>query len=384
MKKITRRIISTILVLVLVLSFNIVGLSSFAASAKTPSVINIFNGKESSKISLKKDQSIAYNVDKEVMYEELFNTVLDKENSTLPDDVSYEDFSFTMASRNVGDARTFSITYKGNDNYDASLPAIGTVTVTKGTMKVDVPFFKSVYCDEKLTDYVTVTPEDDDIYTYTIFAGINTSADIGLYVDLPEQVTSVISNKLVAEAWKLIDKDKYTLEERLAEGMTVKQFKDFLSNEDLLKVLNTLRVDTSGFEAVLKILNSDLVSTVIDDSRIAIGTPNRAGAYAVVALGTGSNYENAQDYGTLVVKKRWGATLQWKDNDPTKGAVVMYNGTAGHVQDGVKVIYSGLTSANKPYISTTAPTEAGKYVATAFLVGGNYMALPLVQSFTIA
>ncbi len=313
------------------------------------------------------------------MKQELFDAVVDQDNSTLPEGTTWDKLSYTIWNSNAGETKV-------DIWYGTDLTSLKStkVTIAKATMKVDVPFFKSVYCDEKLTDYVTVTPEDDDIYTYTIFAGINTSADIGLYVDLPEQVTSVISNKLVAEAWKLIDKDKYTLEERLAEGMTVKQFKDFLSNEDLLKVLNTLRVDTSGFEAVLKILNSDLVSTVIDDSRIAIGTPNRAGAYAVVALGTGSNYENAQDYGTLVVKKRWGATLQWKDNDPTKGAVVMYNGTAGHVQDGVKVIYSGLTSANKPYISTTAPTEAGKYVATAFLVGGNYMALPLVQSFTIA
>lgn len=378
MKKITRRIISTILVLVLVLSFNIVGLSSFAASAKTPTVASL-SGVE---IVLKEGQSITYNKDEDVMEQELFNTVVDQEKSTLPEGTTYDKLDYTFwLDRNVGE-KTVTIKYKGIKYLDSV--ASTKVTITKATMKVDVPFFKSVYCDEKLTDYVTVTPEDDDIYTYTIFAGINTSADIGLYVDLPEQVTSVISNKLVAEAWKLIDKDKYTLEERLAEGMTVKQFKDFLSNEALLKVLNTLGVDTSGFEAVLKILNSDLVSTIIDDSRIAIGTPNRAGAYAVVALGTGSNYENAQDYGTLVVKKRWGATLQWKDNDPTKGAVVMYNGTAGHVQDGVKVIYSGLTSANKPYISTTAPTEAGKYVATAFLVGGNYMALPLVQSFTIA
>ena len=375
MKKITRRIISTLLVLVLVLSFNIVGLSSFAASAKTPTVASL----SGATIVLKDGQTITYNQSKDVMKQELFDAVVDQDNSTLPEGTTWDKLSYTIWNSNAGETKV-------DIWYGTDLTSLKStkVTIAKATMKVDVPFFKSVYCDEKLTDYVTVTPEDDDIYTYTIFAGINTSADIGLYVDLPEQVTSVISNKLVAEAWKLIDKDKYTLEERLAEGMTVKQFKDFLSNEALLKVLNTLGVDTSGFEAVLKILNSDLVSTVIDDSRIAIGTPNRAGACAVVALGTGSNYENAQDYGTLVVKKRWGATLQWKDNDPTKGAVVMYNGTAGHVQDGVKVIYSGLTSANKPYISTTAPTEAGKYVATAFLVGGNYMALPLVQSFTIA
>ncbi len=381
MKKITRRIISTILVLVLVLSFNIVGLSSFAASAKTPSVASLSIAK--TKIVLKSGQSITYNKEKDVMKQEIFDTVVDKENSNLPEDVSVDDFIFTMVDRNAGKDKLFTLTFKTRDGYITSTES-GTVTVTKATMKVDVPFFKSVYCDEKLTDYVTVTPEDDDIYTYTIFAGINTSADVGLYVDLPKQVSSVISNETIGKIWAKLDEQGYTLEERLAEGMTVKQFKAFLSNEALLAAMKLLGVDTSGFEAVLKILNSDLVSTVIDDSRIAIGTPNRAGAYAVVALGTGSNYENAQDYGTLVVKKRWGATLQWKDNDPTKGAVVMYGGTAGHVQDGVKVIYSGLTSANKPYISTTAPTEAGKYVATAFLVGGNYMALPLVQSFTIA
>ncbi len=382
MKKITRRIISTILVLVLVLSFNIVGLSSFAASAKTPTIASL----SVAKIVLKSGQSITYNKEKSVMLQEILDTVVDKDNSNLPEDVSADDFIFTMVDRKAGEDKLFTLTFKTRDGYITGFEstATGKVTVTKATMKVDVPFFKSIYCDEKPTDYVTVTPEDDDIYTYTIFAGINTSADIGLYVDLPEQVTKWINNDAIGTIWSKLDEKGYTLEERLAEGMTVKQFKDFLSNEDLLKALYALGVDTSGFEAVLKILNSDLVSTVIDDSRIAIGTPNRAGAYAVVALGTGSNYESAQDYGTLVVKKRWGATLQWKDNDPTKGAVVMYNGTAGHVQDGVKVIYSGLTSANKPYISTTAPMEAGKYVATAFLVGGNYMALPLVQSFTIA
>ncbi len=375
MKKITRRIISTILVLVLVLSFNIVGLSSFAASAKTPSVAS----RSITKIVLKSGQSITYNKEKDVMKQEIFDTVVDHEQSVLPENTKWDDLSYLIMDSDVG-TTTVYICY----GYDITSYESVSIEITKASMKVDIPFFKSIYCDEKLTDYVTVTPEDDDIYTYTIFAGINTSADVGLYVDLPKQVSSVISNETIGKIWAKLDEQGYTLEERLAEGMTVKQFKAFLSNEALLAAMKLLGVDTSGFEAVLKILNSDLVSTVIDDSRIAIGTPNRAGAYAVVALGTGSNYENAQDYGTLVVKKRWGATLQWKDNDPTKGAVVMYGGTAGHVQDGVKVIYSGLTSANKPYISTTAPTEAGKYVATAFLVGGNYMALPLVQSFTIA
>ena len=376
MKKLTRRILSTLLVLVLVLSFSTAGLSSFAASANTPTTASWFND---NKIVLKSGQSITYNKDEDVMKQEIFDTVVDHEQSVLPENTKWDDLSYLIMDSDVG-TTTVYICY----GYDITSYESISIEITKASMKVDIPFFKSIYCDEKLTNYVTVTPEDDDIYTYTIFAGINTSVDIGLYVDLPEQVTKWINNDAIGTIWSKLDEKGYTLEERLAEGMTVKQFKDFLSNEDLLKALYALGVDTSGFEAVLKILNSDLVSTVIDDSRIAIGTPNRAGAYAVVALGTGSNYESAQDYGTLVVKKRWGATLQWKDNDPTKGAVVMYNGTAGHVQDGVKVIYSGLTSANKPYISTTAPMEAGKYVATAFLVGGNYMALPLVQSFTIA
>ncbi len=376
MKKMTRRILSTLFALVLVLSFSTAGLSSFAASANTPSTASWFND---NKIVLKSGQSITYNKDEDVMKQEIFDTVVDHEKSVLPENTKWDDLSYLIMDSDVG-TTTVYLCY----GYDITSYESVEIEITKASMKVDIPFFKSIYCDEKLTNYITVAPDDDAIYAYTIFAGINSSANVGLYVNLPEQISSVIGNEYVGKVWSWIDDDGYTLEERLAEGMTVKQFKAFLSNETFLGALEFVGVDTSGFRSVLNVLNSDLVSYIIDDSRVAIGVPNRAGAYAVVALGSDSNYETAMDYGTLVVKKRWGATLQWKDNDPTKGATVLYNGTAGHIQDGVKVVYSGLTSANKPYVSTKAPTEAGKYVATAFLAGGNYMALPLVQSFTIS
>lgn len=376
MKKMTRRILSTLLVLVLILSFSTASLSSFAASAKTPTTASWFTDTE---IVLKSGQSITYNQSEDVMKQEIFDTVVDHEQSVLPDGTTWEDLSYLIFDYDVG-TTTVRVWY----GYDVTSYESVDVEITKASMKVDIPFFKSIYCDEKLTNYVTVSPDDDAIYAYTIFAGINSSANVGLYVNLPEQISSVISNEYVGKVWSWIDDDGYTLEERLAEGMTVKQFKEFLSNETFLGALELVGVDTSGFRSVLNVLNSDLVSYIIDDSRVAIGVPNRAGAYAVVTLGSDSNYETAMDYGTFIVKKRWGATLQWKDNDPLKGATVLYNGTAGHIQDGVKVIYSGLTSANKPYISTKAPTEAGNYVATAFLAGGNYMALPLVQSFTIS
>ncbi len=376
MKKMTRRILSTLFALVLVLSFSTAGLSSFATSANTPSTASWFND---NKIVLKSGQSITYNKDEDVMKQEIFDTVVDHEKSVLPENTKWDDLSYLIMDSDVG-TTTVYLCY----GYDITSYESVEIEITKASMKVDIPFFKSIYCDEKLTNYITVAPDDDAIYAYTIFAGINSSANVGLYVNLPEQISSVIGNEYVGKVWSWIDDDGYTLEERLAEGMTVKQFKAFLSNETFLGALEFVGVDTSGFRSVLNVLNSDLVSYIIDDSRVAIGVPNRAGAYAVVALGSDSNYETAMDYGTFVVKKRWGATLQWKDNDPTKGATVLYNGTAGHIQDGVKVVYSGLTSANKPYVSTKAPTEAGKYVATAFLAGGNYMALPLVQSFTIS
>ncbi len=376
MKNLTKRILSTLFVLVLILSFSTASLSSFAASANTPTTASWFND---NKIVLKANQSITYNQSEDVMKQEIFDTVVDHEQSVLPENTKWDDLSYLIMDSDVG-TTTVYICY----GYDITSYESVSIEITKASMKVDIPFFKSIYCDEKLTNYVTVTPDDDAIYAYTLFAGINSSANVGLYVNLPTQISSVISNEYVGTVWSWIDEDGYTLEERLAEGMTVKQFKDFLSNETFLGALEFVGVDTSGFRSVLNVLNSDLVSYIIDDSRVAIGVPNRAGAYAVVALGSDSNYETAMDYGTFVVKKRWGATLQWKDNDPLKGAAVLYNGTAGHIQDGVKVIYSGLTSAKKPYVSTKAPTEAGNYVATAFLAGGNYMALPLVQTFTIS
>ncbi|HPZ00955.1 MAG TPA: hypothetical protein PLS28_05750, partial [Clostridiales bacterium] len=299
-------------------------------------------------------------------------------------DVAYTDFTYTMVIRDVGEGRLVTFNYKGNDDYYVGV-ATGSVTVTKASMKVKVPFFKSIYCDEDLpADYVTVTPADKKIDVYTVFAGINSSANIGLYVNLPTSVTNVLYNDTVGKIWAALDKDGYTLKERLAEGMTVADFKKVLNNEAILKALELAGVDTTAFEALLAILNNNVIAGLTDGSRIAIGTPNRAGSYAVIAIGSNKNYETAQGYGTLLVRKRWGATLQWKNGDPTQGAEVLYNGKVGHVQDGIKVIYSGFTSDNKPYVSSKVPTEPGKYLANAFLLGGNYVALPIFQSFTIS
>ena len=48
------------------------------------------------------------------------------------------------------------------------------------------------------------------------------------------------------------------------------------------------------------------------------------------------------------------------------------------------IIYdSGFTSKWKPYSSTKAPTEPGRYVVTVVTIGGNYQAAPITRSFQI-
>ena len=94
-------------------------------------------------------------------------------------------------------------------------------------------------------------------------------------------------------------------------------------------------------------------------------------------------------------KRQDKAKLVWNQNIGSKltaaaakstdfGATLMINGMAVEDQSSVHVLYSGFTSKWKVYSSTTTPpTEAGRYVMTVCILGGNYLASPITRSFQI-
>lgn len=133
---------------------------------------------------------------------------------------------------------------------------------------------------------------------------------------------------------------------------------------------------------------------VFDSTRVAIGSPNRAGMYLVTAITSNQNYKTGVGTGTLVVKMRAsGASLTWNNDKTTYttselessplGATLMRDGQAAHNQDGVHYRYVGWTATHRLYISSKAPTAPGTYRQTAYILGGNDMAKSISRSITI-
>ena len=136
--------------------------------------------------------------------------------------------------------------------------------------------------------------------------------------------------------------------------------------------------------------------TLLDNVRIALRTPDQVGIYTVYAITNNDNYNTGFGMGALVVKKHYsGVKLDWNQNftngkltqkeakDFDFGATLRYNGKQVEDQSSVHYLYSGFTSKWKPYSSTKAPTEPGRYVMTVVTLGGNYQAAPMTRSFQI-
>ena len=124
---------------------------------------------------------------------------------------------------------------------------------------------------------------------------------------------------------------------------------------------------------------------MFDSTRVAFGSPNRAGMYLVTAIASKANYNPGVGSGVLVVKMHIsGASLSWNNSETTYAAsalkadtlnaTLMRGDSAADNQSGVHYRYIGFTAAHKLYVSSKAPTEAGTYRQTAHIFGGNDMA----------
>ena len=139
-------------------------------------------------------------------------------------------------------------------------------------------------------------------------------------------------------------------------------------------------------------LNS--LPSVFDSTRVAFGSPNRAGMYLVTAIASNPNYKTGVGTGVLIVKMHTsGASLSWNNSETTYAAsalkadtlnaTLMRGDSAADNQDGVHYRYVGFTAAHKLYVSSKAPTEAGTYRQTAYIFGGNDIAKSISRTVTI-
>lgn len=302
---------------------------------------------------------------------------------------------YTAPSIGAGENQKIRASFPTTADYHGCDAAEGTLTVDKANVRVKVQA-AAISAGETLTtqQYVTTNPEDT-FAIFKVYSGVTSGLSGIVYVQLPESMVSETALKVLDPIVKpILGK---TLTEALQDGTTVGELRAFLKdNQKLLDgaadFLKLIGVDITAFTKLVDTLNS--LPSVFDSTRVAFGSPNRAGMYLVTAIASNPNYNPGVGTGVLVVKMHIsGASLSWNNSETTYAAsalkadtlnaTLMRGDSAAGNQDGVHYRYIGFTAAHKLYVSSTAPTEAGTYRQTAYIFGGNDMAKSISRTVTI-
>lgn len=308
---------------------------------------------------------------------------------------SFGALTYTASSIGAGENQQVRASFPTTADYHGCDAAEGTLTVNKANVRVKVQAAAiSAGTDLTTQDYVTTSPEDT-FSIFKVYSGVTSNISGIIYVQLPESMVSETALKVLNPIVKpILGK---TLTEALRDGTTVGELRKFLQdNEKLLDgaadVLKLCGVDISAFTELVKTLNK--LPSVFDGTRVAFGSPNRAGMYLVTAIASNPNYNPGVGTGVLVVKMHTsGASLSWNNSETTYAAsalkadtlnaTLMCGDSAADNQSGVHYRYIGFTAAHKLYVSSKAPTEAGTYRQTAYIFGGNDMAKSISRTVTI-
>lgn len=302
---------------------------------------------------------------------------------------------YTAPSIGAGENQKVRASFPTTADYHGCDAAEGTLTVDKANVRVKVQA-AAISAGETLTtqQYVTTNPEDT-FSIFKVYSGVTSGLSGIVYVQLPESMVSETALKVLDPIVKpILGK---TLTEALQDGTTVGELRAFLKdNQKLLDgaadFLKLIGVDITAFTKLVDTLNS--LPSVFDSTRVAFGSPNRAGMYLVTAIASNPNYNPGIGTGVLVVKMHIsGASLSWNNSETTYAvsalkadtlnATLMRGDSAADNQDGVHYRYIGFTAAHKLYVSSKAPTEAGTYRQTAYIFGGNDMAKSISRTVTI-
>lgn len=389
--------------------------------------VTLVDARTQAKIVLKEGVSLSYTKDAAAMRTQILNKLIDWSQTSVSKEAAAQsmvlEYYGTGYSKHdllthdawypvAGGTVKFGIDYTApsigageNQQIRASFPTTadylgcdaveGTLTVNKAFVRVHVKS-AAIFYDEKPTtqQYVTTKPEDD-FTIFKVYSGVTSSVKGAVYLQLPESILSPEALAKIDPVVKALCGKALT--DILNDGMTLGELRALLQKlekptEDLAKLLKLFNIDISSFTELLKVINK--IPGVFDSTRVAIGSPNRAGMYLVTAITSNPNYKTGVGTGTLVVKMRaTGASLTW-DNDKTTyttselessplGATLMRGDTPAHNQDGVHYRYVGTTDTHRPYISSKAPTAPGTYRQTAYILGGNDMAKSISRSITI-
>lgn len=406
--------------------------------------------KYSSKIVLKTDASITYNMKAETMIEEIVKNAIDWEKSDLPADEAASDFTVkykalpqaledkaddlekykvfvpiggrkgatkltTFDQMGAGE-QVIRVKYVGGSDYKASDYVEGNLTVKKADVKVSIPLIAKIYAGEPLetkeNPYATLDPNDPAIDIYKFFVGENSNLQSVAYIDFPASKTKLIDAISDAQVKYLGYAEKDTIRGKLQEGVTIGELKaamteivDYASKDPLTKffvnaMLKKYGITVDNLKDLVDTLNT--ITKIADNFKIAIGTPDHAGAYFAFVIAVNDNYNPAYAAGSLIVLKNWKNIKLEKNpvlNSGDKANTITVSQAeelkAGNnlcilTKDGKSLnsasagsIHYWFTGVNKIYAKSVMPTAPGRYIVTATVRGGDFFAFPKTFSFTI-
>ena len=406
--------------------------------------------KYSSKIVLKTDASITYNMKAETMIEEIVKNAIDWEKSDLPADAAASDFTVkykalpqaledkaddlekykvfvpiggrkgatkltTFDQMGAGE-QVIRVKYVGGSDYKASDYVEGNLTVKKADVKVSIPLIAKIYAGEPLetkeNPYATLDPNDPAIDIYKFFVGENSNLQSVAYIDFPASKTKLIDAISDAQVKYLGYAEKDTIRGKLQEGVTIGELKaamteivDYASKDPLTKffvnaMLKKYGITVDNLKDLVDTLNT--ITKIADNFKIAIGTPDHAGAYFAFVIAVNDNYNPAYAAGSLIVLKNWKNMKLEKNpvlNSGDKANTITVSQAeelkAGNnlcilTKDGKSLnsasagsIHYWFTGVNKIYAKSVMPTAPGRYIVTATVRGGDFFAFPKTFSFTI-
>ena len=359
--------------------------------------INVVEAGEETTLTLQEGCTVTF-APEEQMNQELFEKVAPQVQTAAGEDVdtTIDDFDITYEKTTGDVAVTFK--YKGKVNEYKACEATVTVKILKGSVKVSVQNQNITYGEAFTEPVVMTTPEGVDYAA--VIGGINGDAQGFISIKMPESIKNLGSIDIPLVGTINIYDEIVKL---FGDGVDLNQLPSVIDeiNKMLGWIENIPGAPNLGidFDTIQKIL--DYLPDNINAKVYLEKDPFEAGLYVVGAVTTDQNYNTGVGVGFLTIAPKTadvklvfnqelpkGNIIPTKEVDSFifKGKLVDANGEEldDDTQKCVRTLYAGTSFDGEFHTNTEPIKEPGVYTETVYLLGGNYFALPIIRTYTIA
>ena len=298
-------------------------------------------------------------------------------------------------------AQEVTVSYAGNERY-SGCTGTAYVYVRRAPSSIDAKSETITYGETPASE-VRTTPEN--LSYMRVIAGIDGDAKGFLSIDIPNAVKE--SMKIKIGNTTLFDTYAF-LSQRIGEGVSVTELKDILasiseilSDENIQGALESMHFDMDAFNTILTIISS--IPDFREDLTIRLAAvPQNAGAYLTAAVSADPNYTPSADVAYLIIAPK-GTTednkveLRFKSAFENESNTLSYDNAQRFVFGGdlydnetlvpsanIGTLYTGVTLGGEILSQSEPITVPGFYEETVYLLGGNYVAAPVIRGYTVS